>query len=401
MALDQDEDRVGKVDENGLPLVYDGKAIQAYWAAEGGALKERWGEFVRLSVPFLTRVVALGIRGGAGELEANGASLARDARKIMEKLGPTYIKAGQMMSVRPDVLPQVALDELAILQDSVKPFDTTIAIETIESELGRPLGAVFSEISEQPVAAASLAQVYKAKLVDSGEWVAVKVQRPAILELVSKDLYVLRRAAEVYQGLVERFAPQQRTDYVGLLNEWAVGFYSELDFVNEANNQQRLKSLLAEEGKEGVYIPEVYREHCTRRLLVSEWVDGVKLSECEPDEIRELIAVGQESFLTQLLSVGFFHSDPPPGNILRMDDQSRGRIALLDFGLMARIRQEDMDTFVSSIVHLANKDYAALVDDFIALGILPEDCDRAKVEPLMDKALSPYVKVPSLTWPRL
>ena len=214
-------------------------------------------------------------------------------------------------------------------------------------------------------------------------------------------MYVLRRAAEVYQGLVERFAPQQRTDYVGLLNEWAVGFYSELDFVNEANNQQRLKSLLAEEGKEGVYIPEVYREHCTRRLLVSEWVDGVKLSECEPDEIRELIAVGQESFLTQLLSVGVFHSDPHPGNILRMDDQSRGRIALLDFGLMARIRQEDMDTFVSSIVHLANKDYAALVDDFIALGILPEDCDRAKVEPLMDKALSPYVKVPSLTWPRL
>ena len=114
-----------------------------------------------------------------------------------------------------------------------------------------------------------------------------------------------------------------------------------------------------------------------------------------------MIAVGQESFLTQLLSVGFFHSDPHPGNILRMDDQSRGRIALLDFGLMARIRQEDMDTFVSSIVHLANKDYAALVDDFIALGILPEDCDRAKVEPLMDKALSPYVKVPSLTWPRL
>ena len=125
------------------------------------------------------------------------------------------------MSVRPDVLPKEALSELQILQDSVKPFDTSVAIAQIESELGgRPLGTFFSEISLEPVAAASLAQVYKARLVSTGEWVAVKVQRPSVLETVSKDLYVLRRAAEVYQGLVDRFLPQQRTNYVALLNEW-------------------------------------------------------------------------------------------------------------------------------------------------------------------------------------
>merc|ERR1719201_1935500 len=136
----------------------------------------------------------------------------------------------------------------------------------------------------------------------------------------------------------------------------------------------------------------VYDEYTTRRLLVSEWIDGRKLSECDPSEIKDLIAIGQECFLVQLLQAGFFHSDPHPGNLLRPHDQSGARLYLIDFGLVAQVRQEDMDAMVSSIIHLANKDYPALVDDFIALKILPEDCNRAKVVPLMDKALTPYVK---------
>ena len=384
------------VDEEGLPLVYDKTAIQAFWDKQGGALQKRWAEFLGLSVPFLTRVATLSITGGAAELSRNDRSLARDARVIIEKLGPTYIKAGQMMSVRPDVLPQAALDELAVLQDAVKPFETAVAIATIEKELGGPLGQFFDEISEKPVAAASLAQVYRARLAGTDTYVAVKVQRPEILSTVSKDLYVLRRAAEVYQGLIERFAPQQRTDYVALLNEWAVGFYTELDFLNEASNQQRLRDLVLDQEKvSGVYVPRVYHELSTRRVLVSEWIDGVKLSDCPKEEIRELIGVGQECFLVQLLQVGFFHSDPHPGNLMKMadpTDPSKSVLAILDFGLMASIQQEDMDTMVSSIIHLANKDYPALVDDFIDLKILPDDCDRAKVIPLMDKALSPYVK---------
>merc|ERR1719201_1542771 len=136
----------------------------------------------------------------------------------------------------------------------------------------------------------------------------------------------------------------------------------------------------------------VYDEYTTRRLLVSEWIDGKKLSECPKDEIRDLIAIGQECFLVQLLQAGFFHSDPHPGNLMRPHDQSEGKLVLIDFGLVAQVQQEDMDAMVSSIVHLANKDYAALVDDFIRLEILPTDCNRGKVIPLMDKALSPYVK---------
>merc|ERR1719387_2248922 len=118
----------------------------------------------------------------------------------------------------------------------------------VEKELGAPLGDVFDEFGDEPAAAASLAQVYRARLRATGEYVAVKVQRPGVQELVSKDLYVLRRAAEAYQALVTRFAPQQRTDYVALLNEWAVGFYTELDFVNEASNMKRMGSVLSEAG---------------------------------------------------------------------------------------------------------------------------------------------------------
>lgn len=215
---------------------------------------------------------------------------------------------GQMLSVRPDVLPKEALEELKILQDSVKAFDSDTAIRQIESELGGDLSQFFSEISLEPVAAASLAQVYKAKLKSNGEFVAIKVQRPSVLETVSKDLYVLRRAAEVYQGLMDRFAPQQKTNYVALLNEWAIGFYTELDFLNEAANQIKLKERLTAEGVTGLYVPKVYEEYCTRRILVSEWMDGVKLSKCPPDLIAELIPDAQEAFLTQLLQIGSFHA---------------------------------------------------------------------------------------------
>ena len=387
-----DSERAGLVDENGLPLVYDKAAIQKYWEGQGSALQQRWIEFLGESVPFLTKVAGLLISGGTDALNSNAGELARDARVSIEKLGPTYVKMGQMMSVRPDVLPQEALNELQVLQDGVEGFDSSIAREMVEKELGRPIEEVFDEFGEDPAAAASLAQVYRARLRETGELVAVKVQRPGVQELVSKDLYVLRRAAEVYQGLVTRFAPQQRTDYVALLNEWAVGFYTELDFVNEASNMKKMATVLKEAGVTDVRVPKVYDGLTTRKMLVSEWIDGRKLSECEPSEIKELIAIGQECFLVQLLQAGFFHSDPHPGNLMRPYDDSEGKLVLIDFGLVAQVEQEDMDAMVSSIVHLANKDYAALVDDFIRLEILPADCNRGKVIPLMDKALSPYVK---------
>jgi aarF domain-containing kinase len=221
IALDKENSKA--LDEEGLPLVYDKELIEAYWKKERGALNQRWGEFVGKAVPFFTKLITLFIKDGKIK-EDEIPTLSRQARMDLQDLGPTFIKLGQMMSVRPDVLPQATLEELQLLQDSVVPFDTPTAVRQIESELGGPLGQFFTSISEEPIAAASLAQVYKATLADGkNTTVAVKVQRPDVLGTVSKDLYVLRRAAEVFNGLVKRFAPQQKTNYVALLNEWAVG----------------------------------------------------------------------------------------------------------------------------------------------------------------------------------
>eukprot|EP00531_Pseudo-nitzschia_arenysensis_P006752 CAMPEP_0116123702 /NCGR_PEP_ID=MMETSP0329-20121206/4886_1 /TAXON_ID=697910 /ORGANISM="Pseudo-nitzschia arenysensis, Strain B593" /LENGTH=836 /DNA_ID=CAMNT_0003617629 /DNA_START=234 /DNA_END=2741 /DNA_ORIENTATION=+ len=391
IALDKTQQ---ELDEEGLPLVYDKDVIEAYWSKERGALNKRWGYFVGKAVPFLTKLTTLFIRDGK-IIDEEIPGLSRQARMDLQDLGPTFIKAGQMMSVRPDVLPTATLDELTKLQDSVEPFDTKVAVEQIEKELGGPLGKFFTSISEEPVAAASLAQVYLATLNDGKDTkVAVKVQRPSVLGTVSKDLYVLRRAAEVFQGLVERFAPQQRTNYVALLNEWSIGFYTELDFNNEARNQQKLRNLLLEKKVKGVMVPQIYEDLCTRRILVSEWVEGKKLSDASNEEINRVTPFAQEAFLTQLFEVGFFHADPHPGNLLLLDKPTEDgdELALIDCGLMAAINEVDRDFMISAVIHLANKDYASLVDDFVKLQILPEDTNRAAVIPLMDKALSPYVK---------
>ena len=209
----------------------------------------------------------------------------------MEKLGPTYVKLGQMLSIRPDIIGDVAMKELKTLQDGVKKYPTSEAIEVIKLEYGiDDISEVFLELSDEPVAAASLAQVYKGKLLD-GTDVAVKVQRPGTLELVSKDLYVLRRASELVQGIVDRFNPTDRSDYIALMETWGEGFYTELDFVNEARNQIKFKELVADKN-DGIYTPEVYMDYCRRRILVTEWVDGVKLTEAPEDEIADLIALG-------------------------------------------------------------------------------------------------------------
>lgn len=393
VALDL-SDEAKTLDEEGLPRVYDRELIQQYWTKEKGALNQRWGVFVGKAVPFFSKLVTLFIRDGKIS-ESEIPALSKQARVDIEDLGATFIKLGQMMSIRPDVLPQATLDELTKLQDSVEPFETSIAVEQIERELGGPLGEFFTSISEEPVAAASLAQVYLATLNDGKDTkVAVKVQRPSVLGTVSKDLYVLRRAAEVWQGLVDRFAPQQRTNYVALFNEWAIGFYTELDFSNEAKNQQRLKQDLLDNNVQGVMVPKVYEELCTRRILVSEWIDGERLSSCSQEELAELTPLAQEAFLVQLFETGFFHADPHPGNLLKLNEPTAEgyRLAVIDCGLMATIDPIDSDNMISTLIHLANKDYASLVDDFVKLKILPEDSNRAAIIPLMDKALSPYVK---------
>jgi aarF domain-containing kinase len=197
---------------------------------------------------------------------------------------------GQMMSIRPDIIPAAAAEELQKLQDNVARFDNNTARALVESELGQPIDEIFSEFSEEPIAAASLAQVYRARLRKSGVEVAVKIQRPDALALCSKDMYVLQRAAGFYGKAVKRFTAQN-VDYDALLASFATGFFNELDFRQEARNQDEARTSVLKRMSGRIYIPKVIFEHCTRRVLVTEFIYGTKLTDCEDADLRRLTAV--------------------------------------------------------------------------------------------------------------
>ncbi|GLC69551.1 hypothetical protein PLESTF_000846400 [Pleodorina starrii] len=380
-----------EVDEDGLPLVYNEERIASYWGVRPGELAGRWTKFAAVSAPWLTKLANAVL---SGRLERDRAVLAREAVDNLERLGPTFIKLGQILSIRPDVLPPDVLRELSKLQDRIEPFPTDQARAVVEKELGAPVEELFSEFSEKPIAAASLAQVYRARLRSTGEEVAVKVQRPQALGTISKDLYVMRRAVGVYEQLIKRFTAQT-TDYQRLLSTFAEGLYTEMDFRNEALNAARMVELLEESefAAKDIVIPRPHMDLTTRRVLTMEWVTGVKLTTLSPGEIRGLVKVGQEAFLTQLLEIGFFHGDPHPGNLLKVTEGPHaGKLALLDFGLVAEIPQKDRQAMVAATIHLANRDWSALIDDFVALGFLPPNPDRALIIPVMDRVLSPYLR---------
>jgi len=388
------------VDEEGLPIVYNEARIAEFWRTRPGELAARWTKFFGIAAPWLASLAQAAVRGKLSD-PARQAQLARDAVRNVERLGPTFVKLAQVLSIRPDVLPPAVLRELSRLQDGVRPFGTDEARRVLERELGAPVDALFSSFSAEPVAAASLAQVYKAVRRDTGEQVAVKVQRPGALSTVSKDLFVLRRAASTYERLVRRFTAQD-TDYEGLVSTFAEGLYFELDFTNEALNAERARELLSacssEATRTRVLIPRPHVDLTTRRVLVQEWVDGEKLSDLAPEEVRRLVGVGQESFLVQLLEVGFIHGDPHPGNLLRVrgasaDDPRDGMLCILDWGLTATIESADeRAAMVSAVIHLSNRDWPALVGDFEALGFLPVGCDRGQVTPVMERVLGPYLR---------
>lgn len=299
-----DDDRAEEVDpEDGLPLSYNADALQEYWERRRSDVNKRWRQFAQTFGPLLSKVAGTLLTQGASGLQKRERELAVDIRKAAERLGPTYIKAGQLASVRRDLLGDAALDELSKLQDSVEGFPTSDAKAVIEKDLGKRWDEVFDTFSSEPIAAASLAQVHRATLKGTGEEVAVKVQRPGVAQTVGIDLYVLRRAANVYQRLVDRLVPQQKTDYRELLNTWAVGLYTELDFLNEGKNQVRLKRALAPMDDQ-VHVPEVYLGLSSRRVLVTEWVNGRRLAELSNDELAQLLEVGKECFLRQLLQEG-------------------------------------------------------------------------------------------------
>ncbi|KAJ4844470.1 hypothetical protein Tsubulata_006058 [Turnera subulata] len=291
---------------------------------------------------------------------------AAELRKILLELGPAYIKIAQAVSSRPDLIPPSYLDELSLLQDRITPFSTEAALSTIEQELGLPIDQLFSEISPEPTAAASLGQVYQARLRRSGRVVAVKVQRPGVRAAISLDILILRFMA----GVVKK-AGNFNTDLQAVVDEWASSLFREMDYINEARNGLKFRKFYG--GIQDVLVPEMYVDHTTRRVLVMEWVEGIKLTEVKD---IYLVEVGVYCSFNQLLEYGFYHADPHPGNLLRTDD---GKLAYLDFGMMGEFKQEFREGFIEACLHLVNRDFDALAKDFVTLGLIPPTVNKEAV----------------------
>ncbi|KAG0566440.1 hypothetical protein M758_7G061900 [Ceratodon purpureus] len=300
-----------------------------------------------------------------GKKEQNFKTRAAQLRNALVQLGPAFVKIAQAVSSRPDVISPEYLEELALLQDRIAPFSTELALQIIEQELGVTVEQLFTEISPQPVAAASLGQVYQARLRPNGEQVAVKVQRPGVRAAMALDLYILRQLARFVGSLLKL-----NTDLPGVVDEWASSLFKEMDYQAEARNGLRFRKMFG--SLPDVVVPEMYSELTSRRVLVMEWVEGQRLSEVS--DLR-LVEVGVFCSLTQLLDSGFYHADPHPGNLLRTPD---GKLAYLDFGMMGEMKENLRDGLIEASVHLVNREYDALAGDFVTLGLVPPTAEMGE-----------------------
>jgi ubiquinone biosynthesis protein len=295
-------------------------------------------------------------------------------RRVVEELGPTFIKFGQMLASRPDVLPPAYVSEFNQLQDRVAavPFDDIK--RTLESELGRPLGEVFAAFDPEPLASASLAQVYAAEL-PGGEQVVVKVQRPGIREVIRTDLEIISFLAGI---LEERFPEVRPIRPRELVEEFALNINREIDFVTEAANTDRLRKNL--EALEGVRVPRVHWEYTTGKLLVLERLEGIRA-----DDVRDLdgagldrVSLGRrlvECFMKQVFEDGFYHADPHPGNV---HVSPAGDILLLDCGAAGYLSEETLDCLGAVLQGFNDGDYERVATEIIRLGGADELLDLSR-----------------------
>ena len=315
--------------------------------------------------------------------EANKYRRASELRQILTRLGPTFIKVGQALSTRPDLVRRDFLDELVKLQDQLPPFDNDIAFAIIETELGMSVEKAYREISPTPVAAASLGQVYKA-ILPTGEEVAVKVQRPGLRALLSLDLYLMRWAAQKFGRLLPLNLGH---DLTLIVDEFGTKLFEEIDYQNEGRNAEKFATNF--QNNPEVKVPSIYWRYSGRRVLTLEWIDGYKLTDTENIKAlgldpNNIVKIGVTSGLQQLLEHGFFHADPHPGNLFATFD---GRMAYIDFGMMDQLEEETKETLASCVVDLINKDYENLASNFVKLGFLTPETDIKPIIPALERVL--------------
>ncbi|PZU99402.1 MAG: hypothetical protein DCE90_02510 [Pseudanabaena sp.] len=358
---------------------YDIEAIANYYRNQ--PLKV-WWRCIVIFVPLIWLVLRL--RFSAKSSAANLKKLAIECRQLLTRLGPAFIKIGQALSTRPDIVPPIFMDELAELQDQLPPFANEIAFQFIRDALGADPTEVYAEISENPIAAASLGQVYKGRL-RTGEAVAIKVQRPDIAAGIALDMYILRGIATWLKSSFKFI----RTNLAAILDEFASRIFEEMDYTFEGQNAEKFAKYYG--SLDGIYVPKIYWNYTAKRVLTMEWIEGIKLTNVEKVkqagfDSRHIIEVGVQCSLRQLLDYGYFHADPHPGNLLVMGD---GRLAYLDFGMMSEVSAEQRFGLIEAIVHLVNKDFDALSKDYVRLGFLTEDIDFEAIVPALSSVFNP------------
>lgn len=341
------------------------RGVKIIWCFAGFILGLKWDEW-------------------QNSVEQNKLKRAVQLRAILTRLGPTFIKVGQALSTRPDLIRKDFLDELIKLQDQLPPFEQAIAYRTIETELGRSVAEIYQEISPAPIAAASLGQVYRGRLY-SGEEVAIKVQRPNLRPILTLDLYLMRWAA----GWLAPWLPLNLGhDLTLIVDEFGTKLFEEIDYLNEGRNAEKFATNFRNDPT--VKVPAIYWRYTSNSVLTLEWIDGFKLTDAQRIEAANLdtnalIEIGVTSGLKQLLEYGFFHADPHPGNLFAMPD---GRMAYVDFGMMDQLEETTKETLVDAIVHLINKDYSDIAEDLVKLGFLTPETDIRPIVPALEAVLA-------------
>jgi ubiquinone biosynthesis protein len=312
-------------------------------------------------------------------------TVARRFRMMLAELGPTFVKLGQVLSTRGDLLPADFIEELSVLQDRVPPFEMDEVRKQIASAFGRPLEELFAQFEPEPLAAASMAQVHRATLRD-GTSVVVKVQRPGIAERMRADLSVLHAVARALEAVVEEVSVSSPT---GIIEEFERAVHDELDFLNEAANIRAFAR--AHEGRPSVKIPRVYDELSGRAVLTLEFLDAPKLSTAKLDESgkQRLARIILEDAFKQIFEDGLFHGDPHPGNLLVF---AEGPIlALIDFGLVGRVTRQMQETLVSLVLAVALRDSESVARQLYRLGTPDSRANLHAFKSDVDAILNTYL----------
>ena len=356
-------------------LVYDPESVAAFYRRRPIQILMRL-----ISIFWIASGYVLGLLWDkvTGRQKANEQKRAEGLRVMLTRLGPAYIKVGQALSTRPDLVSPATMAEMVKLQDQLPAFSNEIAMRFIEEEIGQPPERVYEYLSPEPIAAASLGQVYKGRL-RTGEDVAVKVQRPGLADQITKDIYIIR----VLAIWAKRYIKAIRSDLVSIVDEFGTRIFEEMDYTHEGANAERFDRLYGYLPE--ILVPSIYEEYTGRRVLTMEWIEGIKLTELDELARRgidptHIIEVGVQCSLRQLLEHGFFHADPHPGNLLVTPE---GKLAYLDFGMMCDVEPYQRYGLIEAIVHMVNRDFEGLAQDYVNLEFLTPETDLTPIIPAL------------------